>query len=191
MDYKISITGDLGSGKTTVCKLLCTQLSCERYSTGTVVRELADKMGMPIHELNAYIEDHPDIDIKIDSDVEKMKDIAGSLIVDSRMAWHFLGKGWFSVYLSVDIETAAERIMGAHRKTEQYADRKTAVKNLIARRNSENLRYKTLYGKDNTDLSNYNIVINTSGLSPEQVAEHILANYKLWKEGKTFPHELA
>ena len=49
---KISITGDLGSGKTTVAKLLCAKLGYSYFSTGAIQRELAQKLGVDTLSLN-------------------------------------------------------------------------------------------------------------------------------------------
>ena len=42
---KISITGDLGSGKSTVAKQLAKDLGFDYISTGTIFREIAKEYG--------------------------------------------------------------------------------------------------------------------------------------------------
>ena len=49
---KISLAGDLGSGKSTVTGILMEALGAEKYSTGSIVRSIAERMGMTIGELN-------------------------------------------------------------------------------------------------------------------------------------------
>ena len=117
---KISLAGDLGSGKSTVSKLLIDRLGAEYYSTGTVVRSIAERMGMSIGEFNKYMEAHPEIDNEIDDGLTRLADDDRLLIIDSRMAWHFT-PGTFKVYLTVDLETSAIRIMMANRKGEHAA----------------------------------------------------------------------
>ena len=65
-EIKISLAGDLGSGKSTVGRLLAEKFGAQMYSTGTIQRELAEKMGMTTLELNKYSETHPEIDNMID-----------------------------------------------------------------------------------------------------------------------------
>ena len=60
--YRISLAGDLGSGKSTVGKLLSSMLGIEKFTVGTAQRELAEKMKMTPVELNRYMEDNPEID---------------------------------------------------------------------------------------------------------------------------------
>ena len=53
---KISLAGDLGSGKSTVSDILIRELGAEYYSTGAIVRSVAEKRGMTVVELNKYME---------------------------------------------------------------------------------------------------------------------------------------
>ena len=66
MKDKISLAGDLGSGKSTVSDVLISRLGAEYYSTGAIVRSIAASKGMTVTELNKYMETHPEIDHEID-----------------------------------------------------------------------------------------------------------------------------
>ena len=59
---KISLAGDLGSGKSTVGAILAEKLHAAVYSTGTIQRKIAEEMGMTTLQLNQYMETHPEID---------------------------------------------------------------------------------------------------------------------------------
>ena len=48
----ITITGNLGSGKSTICNILKEKYQFEIYSTGKVQRKLAEDMGMTTLEFN-------------------------------------------------------------------------------------------------------------------------------------------
>ena len=69
MQDKISLAGDLGSGKSTVSDILIECLGAEYYSTGAIVRSIANKRGMTVTELNIYMETHPEIDHEIDDGI--------------------------------------------------------------------------------------------------------------------------
>ena len=56
MYFKISIAGDLGSGKSTVAKILSKKFGAEIVSGGKIQRELASKMGITIEEFNIMME---------------------------------------------------------------------------------------------------------------------------------------
>lgn len=177
---KISLAGDLGSGKSTVAGILIDALGMERYSTGTIVREIAERMGMTIGELNVYMETHPEIDKEVDDGLVALSADPRSLVIDSRMAWHFT-EGTFKVYLSTDPETSALRIMGANRSCEKSGTLEEAIACTKARRESEKKRYSEKYGVDITDLTNYSLVVDTTHASPEEVAGVILSCLEKWK----------
>jgi len=185
MNEKISLAGDLGSGKSTVSKILIPRLGAEYYSTGAIVRAIAEERGMTVVELNRYMEDHPEIDHEIDEGVARLAELPKPLIIDSRMAWHFT-KGTFKVYLSTDIETSALRIMGANRKGEHSASLEATVADTKARRESEIKRYSEQYGVNIKDLSNYDLIVDTSFASPEEIAERIISSFEEWRADKSY-----
>ena len=181
MAVKISLAGDLGSGKSTVGKLLAEKFSAQMYSTGTIQRELAAKMNMTTLELNKYSETHPEVDDMIDDGLRALNEKDVSVVIDSRMAWHFVPSS-FSVYMSADPAVAAARIMNAGRESEPFESLDEAVRSIAERRQSEQARYMHLYGVDIKDLKNYDFVIDTSDISPETVAGRIAEAYL--KSGK-------
>ena len=173
--YKISVTGDLGSGKSTVMKIMAEKLGAEIISIGYIQREMAKERGLSINEFNAYMEQHPEIDRDIDDNLKKFEDINDrSLLFDSRLAWNFVPSA-FSVYISVDPEVAAKRVFEANRETEKYKSAKEAVTELSRRRASEILRYRTFYGLDITDMNNYDFVVDSTSSTPEEIAEKIIS----------------
>lgn len=184
MQYlKISLAGDLGSGKSTVGKILAEALGAECYSTGTIQRQIAQEMGMTTLELNKYSETHPEIDFKIDDGLRALNAIEKNLIIDSRMAWHFVPNA-FAVYLQVDPMLAAKRILAADRSVEKFKSVEDAMQSILHRRESEVLRYKTLYVVDIQNLKNYNFVIDTSKSTPTEVANAILQAFTTWQKNQ-------
>lgn len=185
MKDKISLAGDLGSGKSTVSDILIKRLGAEYYSTGAIVRSIAEKHGMSVTELNIYMETHPEIDHEIDDGLCALGEVDKLLIIDSRMAWHFT-KGTFPVYLSTDIETSALRIMNANRAGEHAATLEETVLETRARRESEKKRYMTQYGVDIKDLSNYSLIVDTTAATPDEVAECIISSFGEWQKNKGY-----
>lgn len=186
MGFKISLAGDLGSGKSTVGKILSQKLGAEVYSTGTIQRQIATEMGMTTLQLNQYMETHPEIDGKIDDGLRALEHSDKNLIIDSRMAWHFVPSS-FSVYMAADPFVSAERILKAGRESEPFNTVEEAVASISDRRKSEMFRYSHLYGVNIKDLENYDYVIDTSYIPPEIVAEHIAEHFELHRAGKQYP----
>ncbi|HNG89589.1 MAG TPA: cytidylate kinase family protein, partial [Saprospiraceae bacterium] len=90
MNNKITLTGDLGSGKSAVSKLLCATTGYEYISTGRIQRNLAQEMGLDTLEMNRRADTDPSIDQRIDSIFVSLGTDPKGYIVDSRMAWFFL-----------------------------------------------------------------------------------------------------
>ena len=185
MQDKISLAGDLGSGKSTVSKILIEALGAEYYHTGGIVRAVAEKHGMTVGELNVYMETHPEIDNEIDDGLRALSEVDKLLIIDSRLAWHFTS-GTFKIYLSTDIETSALRIMCANRVGEHAASLSETVAQTRARRASEKKRYMELYGVNIKDLSNYDLIVDTTYATPDEVAEVIINAFRAWQTDKSY-----
>ena len=188
-NVKISLAGDLGSGKSTVGKILCEKFGAQLYSTGTIQRAIAEEMGMTTLELNRYSETHPEIDEKIDNGLRALEHREDPLIIDSRMAWHFV-PGSFSVYMAADAYVSAERIMNAGRSSEPFKNIKEAVCSVRNRRKSEMYRYAAFYGVNIKDMDNYDFVIDTSFASPERIAKEIEEHYLKFRAGEKYPRYL-
>ena len=178
-NYKISLAGDLGSGKSTVGDILTKKYSMEKVSIGVMLRDLASEHNMDVIEFNKYMETHPEIDNLLDNKLKSYEKKAGRYLFDSRLAWNFVPSS-FSVYMKAKIETSAERILNANRSTEKYTNKDEAIKQLIKRRESETLRYNTLYGVDILDMNNYDLVVETDNKSVLEVADEISKAFEIW-----------
>ena len=175
---KISITGDLGSGKSTVCKLIMEQYGLKVYSIGGIQRSLAQKYNMSILDFNKYMETHTEIDEEIDNELSEIGRRDEDMILDSRMAWHFVPQS-FKVYLAVDINTAVERICTANRgEVESYTSLEDAKTKILQRKSSENYRYLSKYKVDCSDMNNYDIIIDTTCRTPQEAADIIMEAVK-------------
>ncbi len=184
MQDKISLAGDLGSGKSTVSKLLVDALGMEYYSTGTICRAVAAKHGMTVVEMNVYMETHPELDHEIDDGLKALSDVDKPLLIDSRMAWHFV-RGTFRVYLSTEVAVSAARIFGAGRAEEHFDSVEETEAKIRERRDSEKKRYMELYGVNNKDLHNYDLVLDTTYATPAEVADCIVSAFRAWQADKS------
>jgi len=175
---KISITGDLGSGKSTVCRYLKEKYGLNVYSIGLIQRSLAQKYGMDVLAFNKYMETHPEIDEEIDTELTAIGKRDENMVLDSRMAWHFVPDS-FKVFLTVDLEEAARRIMKDQRgNVECYQCLDEAKRSLIERKKSENHRYLAKYGVDCSNPDNYDLILDATTISPEHVAERIMSEIR-------------
>lgn len=170
----ITITGDLGSGKSSVGKVLSEKLGYEFFSVGNLMRELADEKGLSIHELSKLAEQSDEIDILLDERQVALGKKYKDLIFDSRLGWHFIPDS-VKIFLKVDIDEATRRIFNAKRDSEKENNSLEVTKdNIIKRRSSEKKRYKEYYNLDHTKEENYDLVVDTTNISIEEAAKKIL-----------------
>ncbi len=181
---QIAFSGRLGSGKSTVCEILKEKYGYEIYSTGSIQRKIAAEMGITTLELNKRCKSDPKLDHIIDDTVTQIsRERKGEkLIFDSRMAWHF-AENVFKVYMYVDPTIAATRVFGTDRGTvEKYENIDDAREQLLARTFEENDRFKIIYGVDNLDFSNYDLILDSTLASPEEIADAIVINAQEFEE---------
>ena len=186
MGNNITITGELGSGKSSVTAILKERLNFEVVSVGFIQRQLAAKHNLSAMEFNKYMETHPDIDEECDAMVAELGAHAGNRIFDSRMAWHFVPAS-FKIYLTVDESIAAERIFkDKGRIGEAFASVEQARLDISERRKSEKLRFRKAYGVQIDDYSNYDLVIDTKYSTASEVVDCILNSYWLYLSGRPY-----
>ncbi|MCI0654105.1 MAG: cytidylate kinase family protein [Methylococcaceae bacterium] len=181
----ITITGDLASGKSLVAKKIAKELGAVYFSTGLIQREIASKYAMTTLELNQYSETHPEIDREIDDRVRTLSDRNTDLVVDSRMAWHFLPHS-FKVFLSTNIVRAAERVIADTERSSEpvYKNHNDAMLKLQARKRSENRRYMQLYNADCSSMTNFNLVVDTTHSVPDDSIRTILSGFADWRRNQ-------
>ncbi|HKL80410.1 MAG TPA: cytidylate kinase family protein [Mobilitalea sp.] len=183
----ITITGNLGSGKSTVARLLGERYHFEIYSTGKVQRELAREMNMTTLELNELMRSNQKYDRMIDDAVTRIsrENKDKDIIFDSRLAWNFVEQS-FKVFVSVSLDTAATRVMNDNRgEEEKYVSLEEAKNLLAARAATERVRYKEIYNLNYMDFSNYNLVIDSTYCTQETIAEVILREAKEYEKNPT------
>ncbi|MBQ3844050.1 MAG: cytidylate kinase family protein [Bacteroidales bacterium] len=182
----ITLSGELGSGKSTVANYLIGKMPFKIVSAGLLFRQLAAKHGMSAKEFNQFIENDPKYDHYVDDTMAELGRTDEKIIFDSRMAWHFVPSS-FKIYLYVDVDTATERIFNdVGRVSESYSDKATARKEIVERRQSEILRYQNFYHCNLDDYSNYDLIVDTSYASRDEVNELVLNSFKAFEEGKEY-----
>jgi len=175
----ITITGRLGSGKSTVAKLLRDRYGFEIYSTGTIQRAMAAELGLSTLEMNEMMKGRADLDHKIDDAVVKISEDRRDdrLIFDSRMAWHF-AKHSFRVFVTIDPQVAGNRVFNDQRgAVEHYDSPEEARDGLLERSRVENLRFKDIYHVDNLDYHNYDLIVDSSVADQNMVCELIYREF--------------
>ena len=167
----ITISGTPGSGKSTVAKLLEKKLGLKYIYSGEIFREMAKKYKMSLEEFGRYCERHREVDKELDDYQLEILQM-GNVIVEGRIS------GWIAhhnnipavkVALNADIETRAKRIV--KREKGEVEKRKQEI---LDRERSEALRYKNYYNIDLKDTSIYDVVIDSTDMTVEEIVDVIL-----------------
>ena len=175
----ITITGKLGSGKSTICKLLSARYGFPLYSTGAIQREIAHTHNISTLEMNNLMAKDLSFDHAIDDAVRRIsiERESETIIFDSRMAWHFAVNS-FRVFVDVDPVVAATRIINDPRgEVEVYSDLEDAKTQLMERAKLEKERFIEIYGVDYSDRSNYDLVVDSTDSPPEALADLVYEKF--------------
>lgn len=181
----ITVAGRPGSGKSSTAKAVAQHLGFEHFSSGDLFRQLAKEQGIDVLQANLAAENEdkiPKIDHLVDEKLRVLGATKDKLVVDSRMAWHWMPFS-FKVFLDIDLPTAAQRILSNMTKSRIDAEHIPSNPNKYAqvlqqRLDSETRRYKKIYDVSPYDMQNYDLVINTSDHNLEQVSKLIIAKFE-------------
>lgn len=181
----ITISGNPGSGKSTVAKILVKNLGYERIYAGGILREMARERGVTIEALMQSAETNTQIDEEVDARVaaeaRKYEQEGKNVLVEGRVQYHFLPESK-KVYVYVDPKTGAERIWKDLQDKEAAATRNQTVAGspdevlrLTEEREARDAeRYMKLYGTDHRNKENYDFVVDTTNITAEQAADKVM-----------------
>jgi len=180
----ITISGTPGSGKSTAAEMLAKKLKAERIYVGGIRRELAREKGMTLQELNVYAATHPETDVDVDkiaaTKARELEKKGAIVIVEGRTQFHFLPES-IKIFMKVKPEEGAKRIWkdlqnkaAQEKRNEGNISSFEAMKKRIYEREEEDAaRYKKYYDIDHRKESQYDLVIDTTDLTPEDAVEKI------------------
>ncbi len=169
----ITISGLPGSGKTSVAKLLAKKLNFKFYSMGDIIQTFVLSKKMTLLQFNKLRDKNKAWDYMIDSYQKQLVKKHKDVIVDGITSFYLFSDS-IKVFFSVKPEVSAKRIFQAKRPDEPYKSFSEALKAVKKRIKDDRSRYNRLYGIDCHKLSNFDLVIDTSDLSPKEVVNVIL-----------------
>lgn len=170
----ISYNGALGAGKSTIAKKIAEELNFKHYYMGQVLRDLSRERGLNFIDFMKLAEKDSSIDNEIDEYVKKLGREENNFVIESRTAWHFIPDS-IKIYLTVDEKEGAKRIYKQlledkdNKRNEEIKPFEKFLKDCQRRVLSENKRYKKYYNINPQNLDNYDFVLDTTNLSPEEV----------------------
>ncbi len=181
----ITVSGPAGSGKSTLAATLADRLGYDHVSGGDIFRAIADERDLTPLELNKLAEEDDQIDRDLDRRLRSTARDEDDLVLESRLAGWMAGDyADLKVWLDAPLDVRATRI--ADREDKPFETARTETR---ARSESEAKRYDAYYDIDITDLSIYDLVVNTARWGPEGVLDLVVASVESYEpaddEGKT------
>lgn len=170
MKYKnIAISGDIGTGKSTLARLLSEKLNWKYVSAGNYFRDWYKSKGMDVSKVYGIPEEE---DRKIEADFKKEMAEKEGVVFESRLA------GWLAqdypetlkVLCTVENREAYKRVAKRDSVTEEEAEKLSIqrAKDLVD-------KFNKLYGvSDFLDEKYFDLVIDTTSLTPDKVLEKVL-----------------
>ncbi len=173
----ITISGPIGSGKTTIARALSERFKLNHISAGQVFRDMAEEHKMNLQKFSKLAEKNPEIDREVDRrQVALAKD--GNVIVDGRLSAHLIKDADFKIWLKANIEERARRV--SRRENIAY---NVALKETLERENSERKRYREIYNIYIDNLEPYDVILNTELWDVESIIKVIInmvTSSKMW-----------
>ena len=176
----ITISGDIASGKDTVKDILKEKLQYDEYLASKVYRQKARDMNLSMDEFQTYLDNNVEEERQTEASMGDYGLNHDNLIVVARMGFYVMPFS-FKVYATVTKDEAAIRLFNSKRdKEDQFKDVSEAKESCVLRHKREIERYKKIYGVDVSDMNNYDLVVDTTNMSQQEVAEYVYNEYIKW-----------
>jgi len=191
----ITVTGLPGSGKSTAADALSKKFQLKRYYMGELRREMARQHGLTLKELNDIGETEDWTDKKVDDYQKKLGETEDNFIIEGRTSF-FLIPNSLKIFLDVDLKVGAERIFKEmqnstedKRNEGKFTSVAEALESLKNRVISDSKRYQKYYNIDILDRNHYDIVLDTTELSPDEVFQNLSKKIAEYNQISKKPHQ--
>jgi cytidylate kinase len=176
---KTTLGGGCGTGKGATSTELGRMLNLEPQSAGSYKRSVAKSFGI---SLEVLLQNAKRIAPNLDADTDDWQRSIGRTheryLVEGRLSWYFLPESK-KILLICEMNERARRVAKRHNEDLKNVNKITenqALQMIIERDAYDMENYQKLYHiRDYTDPKHYDYVIDTTSITPLQVATRILA----------------
>jgi CMP/dCMP kinase len=174
----IIISGMPGAGKSSTADIVAKKLKYDRLSTGDIQRELAKERGMTITEWGEAEMKDKKYDIMVDDRVKEILEKKDKFVLDTWIGAFFAmgNPRCVKVFLDCDENECARRRAPQKRTEEAFETPEKAIEDMRRRIANNRERWLKYYNYDFMDTSIYDLIIDTTAMTAEMVADEII-NY--------------
>ena len=169
----IRVGGNLGAGKTTLCKRLAEHLKYRYSYAGGIFREMAAERNLSIEEFYKQLEAEPELEKSVDNRQVELMMTCENLVAEGRIS-AFLP--YSHQFRAIDLFIKVNEEVGVRRQMNRLENHGKTFEQMLAlsrrRIQNEQDRYRSLYWiPDHLDEKCYDIVIDATNLSPDELFE--------------------
>lgn len=165
---RILLSGLSGTGSTTAAKNIAANLGLRYVYGGQIFRDRASERGIPLEDLVELLERYPEEERQVDQRLVEIGLREDDILIESRTV------GWIfprdvpatRIWLTCELPERLRRV-----QAREHHPR--SPENLLRREASDNKRYRALYGIEPEDYSPFDLVLDTTTLSVEEVVRKI------------------
>ncbi len=169
MKKVITLGGLHGTGKSSVADKIAKEFNLRRMSAGIIFRKMAQDRGLTLEEFSKFAEGNEEIDRELDATLAREAE-RGELVLDGQLAAWMAGENAdFKILLTAPDDVRIKRIADRDGVDFKYAQHET-----LTREASEKERYLEYYQIDISDVSIYDLILNTDKFSLGQVVRIII-----------------
>ncbi len=170
---RVTVGGLPGTGTSTLCRLLQDRLDVPYTYAGQLFRDEAARRDMELAAFGALCQEDPSVDQALDDQQVALLRESDALILEGRLS------GWLAhrndvpalkVWITCEDTERMRRITDRDGGDVEAQKAKT-----LEREASEADRYQRYYGIDLSDLSPYDLVLDSTAASPEELADRVQA----------------
>ena len=166
---RILLSGLSGTGSTTAAKRIAADLGLDYVYGGQIFRNLARERGIALEELAESLETNPELEQEIDRRLIEAARGEDVLVEGRTIGWILPAKvPALRIWLTCDLP---ERL----RRVEDRDRHPRSAENLLRREASDNRRYRALYGIEEEDFRPFDLVLDTTNLSVDEVVRSLEA----------------
>jgi len=160
----VTVAGPHGSGRTTQAERLAETFKLRYVSVGTLFRDRAKELGISLEEMTRIAAEGDAFDRYLD-DRTKKESRKGGVVIDATLSAWMADRPDVRIYLTAPIGERVHRIAERERRDPEEVRRETEE-----RESAELKRFRRYYSVDLSDLTVYDMVLNTGPLAIEEVA---------------------